>query len=457
MTTSARSAWSLVIVLCASFPAISADSPQRPNIVLIVADDLGWASVGYHEPKMKTPNIDQLVKTGVELNRHYVNPMCSTTRASLLSGRYSARFGVTGAQNDRAYPWNTVTIASALKSKGYDTAITGKWHLGSLPEWGPNHFGFDHSYGSLAGGCEPWAHLYKTGPYSKTWHRNEKLIEEEGHITDLLAKEAVGWLEGRKGSSKPFFLYVPFTAPHIPIEEPKEWLNLYPDIPEMTRRHLAACVTHMDAAVGRIVETLDKIGAREKTLIVFTSDNGGIPNAGNDDKAYPNGSKYPPGPAGGINVPLRGQKAQLYEGGVRVCAFANWPGTLKPAKCEQVIHAVDWIATFASLADYQATDDLKWDGRNVWPAVSGAKEPEKRNIYWAGVGFKTRAFREGDFKLILAGTGEAAKAELYDLTADPYETTDLAAKQPADVERIRKLVEREAARDNESKVVKEKK
>lgn len=439
-------------ILCSSF-ANAAPLATQPNIVLIVADDLGFADVGFQGGTKKTPNLDQLAKNGTILNRHYVNPMCSTTRASLLSGRYSARYGVTGAQNERAYPWGTVTLASALKSVGYDTAITGKWHLGSLPEWGPNKFGFDHSYGSLAGGCEPIAHRYKTGPFSKTWHRNGTLIEEEGHVTDLITKEAVGWLEKRKGSEKPFFLYVPYTAVHIPIDEPKEWVNLYPDITEMSRRHYAACVSHMDDGVGRVIAAVEKIGVKDNTLVIFTSDNGGIPNARNDDRSYPNGDKYPPGPAGGSNGPLHGQKGQLYEGGIRVAALAYWPGVIKPGKCEQVIHATDWVPTLTHLAGYNSTADLKWDGRDVWAGVTGTRTPESRKVYWAGVGFKSHAFREGDLKLIVTGpTNGKQTAELYNLAADPNETKDLAPARPEDLARLRKQLDAEAARDNESRV-----
>lgn len=143
-----------------------------------------------------------------------------------MTGRCWSRFGVTNPQNERALPWRTVTLPKALKSVGYDTCLTGKWHLGSLPEQGPNHFGFDHSYGSLAGGVSPWNHRYKQGPFTQTWHRNEKLIEESGHVTDLIAAEAVRWIESR--GTAPFFLYVPFTAVHLPIKEPDAWLRACP-------------------------------------------------------------------------------------------------------------------------------------------------------------------------------------------------------------------------------------
>ena len=179
-----------VLLVFSSAPCIAA--APKPDIVFIIADDLGWADVAFHGGNAPTPNLDRLRHEGVELTQHYVAPVCSPTRTGLMTGRCWSRFGVTTPQNERALPWDTVTLPRALKAVGYDTCLTGKWHLGSLPEQGPNHFGFDHSYGSLAGGVSPWNHRYKQGPFSVTWHRNEKLIEEEGHVTDLIAAEAAG-------------------------------------------------------------------------------------------------------------------------------------------------------------------------------------------------------------------------------------------------------------------------
>jgi arylsulfatase A-like enzyme len=372
--------------------------------------------------------------------------MCSPTRAALLSGRYASRFGVTGAQNERAFPFGTVTLPAALKEAGYDTAITGKWHLGSLPEWGPNHFGFDHSYGSLAGGCGPYDHRYKQGPYTETWHRNEERISEEGHITDLIAGEAVRWIENR--GDRPFFLYVPFTAPHIPIQEPQRWLDLYPQVQDPAHRQYAACVSHLDDAVGRIVAALEKAGKRENTLIVFFSDNGGT-QARNDDPQYP-AAGYTSGRSDGNNQPLRGNKTQLYEGGIHVSAFANWPGRLNPGKYSAPLHAADWMPTLCALAGWAPQSDLRWDGRNVWPWLAGQAAPEPRTLYWAGTGFRTAAVRDGDWKLIV--TRQSDKAELFNLAVDPFEKQDLATQQPERVQTLRTVLEKMAAADNDSLV-----
>jgi arylsulfatase A-like enzyme len=232
-----------------------------------------------------------------------------------LTGRCWSRFDVTSPQNDRALPSDTVTLARALKAAGYDTCLTGKWHLGSRPSWGPNHFGFDHSYGSLAGGVGPWDHFYKEGPFQRTWHRNEELITETGHVTDLITQEALTWLSQR--GDRPFFLYVPYTAVHLPVKEPVEWLAKVPahitgDVP----RHYAACIMHLDDAVGRLVAALDESGKRSNTLLVFTSDNGGS-TAQNSTQPYPP-DDYPTGRIPGNNAPLRGGKGDLYEGGIRV-------------------------------------------------------------------------------------------------------------------------------------------
>jgi arylsulfatase A-like enzyme len=408
---------------------------QRPNILFILADDLGWADVAFHRGNVPTPNLDKLAADGVELMQHYVCPVCSPTRSALLSGRYSTRFGVTSPQNPRAYRWDTVTLARALKSVGYDTALCGKWHLGSKPEWGPQKFGFDHSYGSLAGGVGPWDHHYKEGEFTTTWHRDGKLIEEKGHVTDLITHEAIRWLESR--TDKPFLLYVPFTAVHIPIREPEEIVSRVPAaITERSRRQFGANVMHLDDSVGKILRALEKIGKASNTLVVFSSDNGGLPTAKNNDTLYP-ADNYDPGPAGGSNVPLRGQKGEVYEGGIRTPTVARWPGRLKSGKFEGVAHISDWMPTFCALAGYEPRQDLKWDGRNIWPLLTGAEAPKPRTIYTAAPGFRAQTMRDGDWKLIVFKGGgkkdtkpESGRVELYDLASDPYETKDLAAAMP---------------------------
>jgi arylsulfatase A-like enzyme len=425
----------------------SAEDRQSPNILFIMADDLGWADVAFHGGNAPTPHLDRLAREGLELTQHYVAPVCSPTRAGLLTGRYWSRFGVTSPQNERALPWDTMTLPQALQQAGYETCLAGKWHLGSKPEWGPNHFGFDHSYGSLAGGVGPWNHFYKQGPFVRTWHRNEELIEEEGHVTDLIAEEAIDWLVQRK--DKPFFLYVPFTAVHLPVKEPDPWLARVPaEITGDVARHYAACIMHLDDAVGRIVAALEKTGRRENTLVVFTSDNGGS-TAENNDTKYP-ADEYPQGKLTGSNATLRGQKGNLYEGGIRVPTIASWPGKLGPGKFDAPLHIVDWAPTFCALAGHSLQPSPNWDGANVWPLLMGEAQPQPRLLYWTAPGFRSVAVREGEWKLIVHGAGDAAKPELFNLAADPSETTNLAAKHPEKVAELQAKLAQVAQADRDS-------
>lgn len=442
-----RPSFLICLSLLLLVPAGSAIAADRPNVVFIMADDLGWADVAFHGGNAPTPNLDRLARDGVELTQHYVAPVCSPTRSGLLTGRCWSRFGVTSPQNERALPWDTVTLPKALKSMGYATCLTGKWHLGSKPEWGPLHFGFDYGYGSLAGGVGPWNHRYKEGPFTITWHRNEKLIEEAGHVTDLIANEAIGWLE--KNSKGPFFLYVPFTAVHLPIKEPEEYLqrvpaNIHGDVP----RQYAACVMHLDDAVGRIEAALDKTGQRENTLLVFTSDNGGS-TAENNDTKYPLDT-YPAGKLVGNNTPLRGQKGQLYEGGIRVPAIVSWPGRLKPGKRDTPVHITDWMPTFCSLAGYSASSDLKWDGADLRPLLTNEGQLPQRPLYWVAPGWRSRAVRLGDWKLIVSGERENRQGELFNLAKDPQEATNLAGQEFGKLKELNATMDQIAERDRDS-------
>ncbi|MCC7499362.1 MAG: sulfatase-like hydrolase/transferase [Bryobacterales bacterium] len=417
-----------------------------PNILLIVADDLGWADVGYHGARYRTPNIDRLARTGAELNHHYVAPVCTPTRCALLSGRYWSRFGVTGPQNEQAMPFGTVTLASALKSRGYETCISGKWHLGSLPEWGPLKFGFDRSYGALAGGTGPWDHRYKRGPYTRNWHRNDQYIEEQGHVTDLILREALAFLDAPH--AKPFFLYLPFTAVHHPLNEPKVWVDANADI-DPDRRQYAACVQHMDDAVGKVIAALEKNGLRRNTVVVFTSDNGGQGRAGNDLKSYP--GEYEDGLLG-ENAPLRGKKGQVYEGGIRVPAFVNLPGRVPARRVDAPIHAIDWLPTLTALAGYRPAGGLKWDGRDVWRVVTGQGTAAPRDLYWKGPGGRAYAVRSGEWKLVVEGEGESRRTELFQVGDDPYEQRDRAPSEPARVTRLEQLLAEFRKSDNDAVV-----
>lgn len=436
----------LTVAGALAFPPLHAAEPKRPNILLIVADDLGWRDVGWHGGFGRTPQLDRLVKEGVELDQHYVQPVCTPTRTALMSGRYPGRFGpqALAPSNLRAMAPGTVTLASALKSLGYYTCQSGKWHLGARPEWGPTAYGFDHGYGTLTGAADPWTHKYRKGsPYEDTWQRDGKRLDEEGNATELVAAEAVRRIEEKK---QPWFVYVPFHAVHTPVDAPEEFKRIYDGVKyhddpakQDSRLRMAAMVAQVDAKVAQFVAALEKTGQRENTLIVFTSDNGGIESLKN---AYV--GNVPDSPLNSENDPLRGQKNQLYEGGVRVCAFANWPGVLKPRKFTTPMHAVDWLPTIASLVGYQPQEDLKWDGVNQWPALTGAPvDLAPRTIYIAKK--NERLLRHGDWKLIAPAKGAP---ELFNLAADPYEKTDLAVQEPARVAELRKLLDAEFAKDS---------
>jgi arylsulfatase A-like enzyme len=439
-------------VLTGVVTAVGADS-SRPNIVVFIADDLGWADVPWHGSEYKMPNLNALAKNSVRLEAHYVHAMCSPTRAAFMTGRYASRFGVTGAQNERCLPWNTVTLAAALKSAGYETAIAGKWHLGSKPEEGPQKFGFDHGYGSLAGGTGPLNHRYKEGPFTHTWHRNGKLIEEEGHVTDLIAREAVQWLEAR--GDKPFFLYVPFTAIHVPILESEKWQQMNAHLTDPAQRLRAACATHMDDAIGQVLAALDRKKVRDNTLVVFFGDNGAHSPQVNQGGPYP--GDYGELRVGNDNLPLRGHKSGVYEGGIRTPGLASWPGKLKSGDMHTPMHAADWMPTLCKLAGVQlaSTTDLKWDGSDIWPALTQPTSPlPARTIYTAAPGFRAQAIRHGDWKLVVttanAKKGNAANEELFNLASDLGETKNLAAEMPQVLVEMKRRLSEISKRDRDA-------
>lgn len=420
----------------------------KPNILLIVSDDQGWNDIGYHNPQIRTPNLDKLARGGIELDCHYVQPQCTPTRVALMTGRYPSRFGLhcTYASNAQAYPIGTLTMASMLKGLGYETAITGKWHMGSKFEWGPNHYGFDHSHGSLAGAVGMYDHRYRLkSPFARTWHRNHKFIEQEGHVTDLVAAEAVEWIKKKRNA--PFFLYVPFQAVHTPIvEKDPRWRKMNEHIKAKDRRLFAAAVSHLDWAVGQIVKALDDTKQRKDTLIIFTSDNGGFPN--HRGGAYP--APDPPLKNFSSNTPLRGTKGQVYEGGIRVPALVNWPAHMAPRKLKAVMHAVDWMPTLAKLLGYVPKADPKWDGRDVWPALTGgpAAPLPHRELYWVWGDMQT-ALRQGDWKILSFNGGKTW--QLYNVTKDPYEKEDLAKSEPPRLERMVKAWQKQRAKDAPAK------
>jgi arylsulfatase A-like enzyme len=413
----------------------SAETAPRPNIVFLLVDDLGRNDVGFMGGKeIKTPNIDKLAHGGAILDAHYVQPVCSPTRAALMTGRYATHTGVYTIVRPHAkwgLPLQERTLATALKEAGYETAITGKWHLGEFdPAYVPTARGFDHQYGHYFGMLDYFTHI-RDG--SHDWYRDDRELKEEGYSTHLIAREACRLIKG-KDQAKPLFLYVPFNGVHGPLQVPDSYMQPYAAMKE-NRRKLAGMLAAVDEAIGQIVATLEETGQRENTLIVFSSDNGG-PNPG----------------ALSDNGNLRAGKGTIFEGGTRVCAFANWPGHV-PAGIivKEPMHAVDWFPTLVKLAGGSLEQKLPLDGRDVWPMIThGAKSPHEAILL---VSSPTRAaVRMGDWKLLMnasekdseespEGTPKRGKGRkgggapeggvlLYNLTADVGEKTDLSAQEP---------------------------
>jgi len=424
---------------CARPTKTSEPAQKQPNIVFIIPDDMGWADVGYHDSEIETPNIDRLAKKSLRFKQHYVMATCTPTRVGLMTGHYPSRYGVVSPAYGKIFDDDTVTLPMALRSIGYKTAISGKWHMGSPPECTPRKYGFDTSYGYFHGQIDPYTHNYKTGV--RSWHKNDEYIDEKGHATDLITDEAIRIIES--DHDKPFFLYVAYSVPHFPLDEPEEWTSRYKRIKETSRRLFAASVTHMDHGIGRIVDALERKKLRGDTLIVFVSDNGGQKSWHSNDQ-YKGRYADKPHTVLGDNLPLRGWKGDLFEGGIRVPALANWPGVIKPGQTDVPVHIVDWMPTLCSLAGYSTQRDLKWDGRDIMPVVrQEVTKAEPRPLYWKTPGFS--AVRHGQWKLIVKKSN--AETQLYDLARDPYETKDLAQKQPEIAKKLNDMLAQLAQND----------
>jgi arylsulfatase A-like enzyme len=425
--------------------AESQPAPARPNIVFILSDDQGWNDVGYHGSPIRTPNLDRLAAGGVRLEQHYVYPTCSPTRVALLTGRNPARFNVFAPLDATASVRpRDMRLPFALQELGYTTHIAGKWHIGERPEHRPLKHGFTSSYGYLRGQIDPYTHRYKFGDHV-TWHRNDSFVEEEGHVTRLITDEAVRVIES--AGDRPFFLYLAHAAPHYPLNEPPRWIDPYAGVfSDVWRRHYAGSVSHMDDEIGRVVRALERTGKRENTLIVFSSDNGAQRSWPAPDDEY-NG-RYAPHVTMGRNTPLRGWKTEVYEGGIRVPAFVNWPARLKGGRqVDAPAHITDWAPTLITLAGGNVDAAWRLEGRDLWSLITGTKADEPpRRFYWNHAN-RMWAVREGDWKLVARGKGEI---ELFDLSSDPLEQQDVSDRHRDRVERLREQLAVERARDGEA-------
>jgi arylsulfatase A-like enzyme len=420
----------------------SLTAEQKPDIVVILSDDQGTYDVSWRGSEIKTPNLDKLAASGAKLEQFYVQPVCSPTRASLMTGRYPMRYGlqvgVIRPWAEYGLPLEERMLPQVLHDAGYTTVICGKWHLGSFDKrYYPHARGFDHSYGHLFGALDYFKHV-RDG--KDDWYRDDKPLKEEGYSTHLVAKEAVRLVKAQP-KDKPLFLYVPFNAVHSPHQVPEKYKEPYKNLPE-PRQTYAGMVAAMDESIGQILGALDESGRRKNALIFFSSDNGG-PSPG---KVTSNG-------------PLRAGKGTVYEGGVQVVACAAWDGHIKPGSVvKSPMHMTDMYPTLLKVAGASLEQKLPLDGVDILPCLTEGKPSPRKEILHNTTPVKG-ALRMGDWKLVVNGNvadpadeedaqpkakkkkqraaADADGVELFNLADDPYEKTDLSTKQPEKLKELR--------------------
>jgi N-acetylgalactosamine-6-sulfatase len=402
-----------------------------PNFVVILADDMGWGDAGMNGcPDIETPNIDSIARQGVRMTQFYANaPECTPTRCALLTGRYQQRVGglecAIGVNNIGRYdeaawlqsrgelglPVTELTLPRILKDAGYDTACVGKWHLGYLEKFWPSKHGFDHTFTLLGGGADYYTHAEQNeGAGQVHLYENGIKTDKKGYLTDLFTEGAVSWLKQRS-KSKPFFLYLPYTAPHAPIQDPSDFDAKSGTAPHRNkdRRAFAAVVERMDNGVGAVLQQLDAMGVSKDTLVLFLTDNGADPN--------------------GRNEPFRGRKSSVYEGGIRVPCCFRWPGGLPAGRTvTQLGMTMDLLPTIVSAAGLAAPSARKVDGIDLLPFLQGKRETSDRTVFWRykrGTS-RRKAAREGPWKY----TNDSGVEALFNLASDPRESNDLLQSKP---------------------------
>ena len=408
-------------------PASAKDDATKklPNFVLMFTDDQGYQDIGcFGSPDIKTPNLDKMAEEGMKFTDFYVGaPVCSASRASLMTGCYCARVGVTGVffpnRSRRGLHPDETTVAEVLKTKGYATACIGKWHLGDEKPFLPTRQGFDSYFGIPYSNDMRIKRGGKSGP---PLMRDEEIVEhpaDQATLTKRYTEEAVKFIKANK--DRPFFLYLPHTMPHVPLFASEKFKGkskrgLYGDV-----------IEEIDWSAGEILKTLKELGIDERTLVIYTSDNG--PWLGK-------------GKAGGCALPLRNGKFTIYEGGMRMPCIMRWPGRIPAGTtCSEVAATIDVLPTFAHLAGAGMPQDRIIDGKNIWPLMEGkpgAKSPHKAYF------FRGKAVRSGNWKLYLGGgrrrKPKGPNVQLYDLRSDISEKNNVAAENPEVVERLMKLL-----------------
>ena len=412
----------------------------KPNFLVILVDDLGWGDLSsYGAPDLKTPHVDRLIASGCRFDRAYANcPVCSPTRAALLTGRYQDLVGVPGVIRTHVRSsWGNLIesiplLPEVLKPAGYTSALVGKWHLGLEKPDTPMDRGFDHFHGFLGDMMDDYYTHRRHGINYMRLGREE--IDPKGHATDLFTEWAQQWLRGRK-PDEPWCLYLAYNAPHTPIQPPKEWLQRVKgrekDIPDR-RAKLVALIEHMDDGIGRVMKTLEETGLARNTLVVFTSDNGGQTGVG------------------ARNGPLRAGKGTLYEGGIRVPMGAAWPGRIRPgSRTDRIVLSMDILPTLCEAAGVAIDHEI--DGTSFLGTLlgKGGTGPE-RDLFWGrreGGRFKGKdvhAIRRGDWKLLEPMPDKPR--ELYNLADDPQEKTDLAKSEPETFKELSAALDAQLAR-----------
>lgn len=428
------------ISLGADIAGRRAGSQSRPNVIVILADDLGSVDLGcYGSRDLQTPNIDRLATGGTRFTQFYsAAPVCSPSRAGLLTGKYPLRAGMPGNAGSRpgvaGMPSEQVTLAEMFKAAGYATGHVGKWHLGFTPETQPNGQGFDYSFGHYGGCIDNWSHFfYWDGPNRHDLYRNGEEIHLPGrYFMDLMVDEASRFIEQNR--QRPFFLYFALNVPHYPYQGDPRWLARYRDLP-CPRNLYAAFLSTVDERIGTLLGKLEQLGLTERTIVIFQSDNGHSV----EERAHGGG-----GSAG----PYRGAKFSLFEGGIRLPAIISWPGSLPQGQIRgQMAHGCDWMPTLGELCGVKPPEDI--DGRSLVPVLRGADAPSPHDVlHWqVGRGPNAQwAVRQGPWKLIGNAVDDAGvlseqdkRLFLSNLDADVGERRNLAADQPQIVEQLQAL------------------
>ena len=383
----------VLIVAALSYSSLQA----APNVLLLIADDLGWNGVGFHSRSVSTPNLDQLAKEGTELQRYYTYPVCSPARAALLTGQMPRRFGLANiiAPGQEGIPKGTVTMPATFKAAGYQTSLIGKWHLGSAHP--PQEYGFDHFYGFMGAEIHYFKHTGQRGERID-WQRDGRTLEEEGYSTYLLADEAIRQIQQRDPRN-PFLIQIAFNAPHFPLAAPDELVskhrgNLY-----------AAVIDALDISIGRILTALNEQKLRDDTLVVFCSDNGAPRRSSS-------------------NEPLSYGKESVYEGGIRTPCVMRWPGKLPSGTIsQQPVSAQNLFPTLTAAAGVNLPANTRLDGTSQWPALQTSKAIPREPFLIASTDI---ALIDGEWKLIEWSTGNLS---LFNMHSDIGETKDLYAKE----------------------------